>query len=168
MSRLPDRSHPGMRPMLLEAVRATFGALQLLAPDLLTDRVLNRRLDSRARTVSRLLGARHLTQALASGRAPTTAVLALGAEVDLLHAVTSLALGIIDRRRRGVVALADAFVASTFAVAGVLVACVTRHAPPRQRSSSALGGMRDRFAARLATTLVPDLGVRIQQEMRMR
>jgi hypothetical protein len=167
MSRLPDRSHPGMRPMLLEAVRATFGALQLLAPDLLTDRVLNRRLDSRARTVSRLLGARHLTQALASGRAPTTAVLALGAEVDLLHAVTSIALGIIDRRRRRV-ALADAFVASTFAVAGVLVACVTRHAPPRQRSSSALGGMRDRFAARLATTLVPDLGVRIQQEMRMR
>lgn len=167
MTRPQDRLHPGRSSMLIEAVRAAFGALQLLAPALLADRVVAHRLDGRARTVLRVLGARHLIQALGSGRTPTRAVLALGAEVDLLHAVTSIALGIADRPRRRV-AFTDAFVAGSFAAAGALAAHTSRHIPSRPRSSSALGGMRDRFAARLATTLVPGYRARIQQEMRTR
>lgn len=91
--------------------------------------------------VARILGARHLAQALATSGRPTGAVLALGAEVDAAHAASMLALGLISRRWRRA-ALRDALLAASLAAAGVAAA---RRAPaPRDPLA-----LRDRLAARL-------------------
>jgi len=105
----------------LELIRGGYGALQLALPGLVADRLLAHRFDPRGRRVARVLGARQLVQALGSGRRPSYPVLAVGVEVDLLHAASMLGLGLVDRRRRRV-ALADAVIAGSFALAGTAAA----------------------------------------------
>ncbi len=138
----------------LEALRAGYGALQLGRPGLIARRLLACPLDQRGRVVARVLGVRQLGQALASGLRPSYPVLALGVEVDLLHAASMLALGIADRRRRRA-ALTDALIASSFALGGLLAA----HAAPRPHTqpdaAGALDRLRDRCADHLARALVP-------------
>jgi hypothetical protein len=109
-------------------------------------------LDSRARAVARVLGARHLAQALLAGSRPTRAVLALGAEVDAAHAASMVLLGVADERRR-TTAWINAAVAASFAVAGVAAARRTSRRPPP--TSSGWAASRDRWADRLAGGLVP-------------
>jgi hypothetical protein len=100
-----------MRP--LEVVRAAYGAAELLAPGAVEGLLLGRRPDERARRVIRLLGARHLVQAIATARGGP-ALHRLGGGVDAIHAATMAVLAAADRRRRHPAAL-NAAIALVFA-----------------------------------------------------
>ena len=72
-----------------DVARLGYGAALLLAPDLTTGALAGRRLDRRARLVVRVLGARHVTQALVlRTHEPGTTPRRLGRAADLLHAAT--------------------------------------------------------------------------------
>lgn len=112
--------------MALETVRAGYGMCQLVKPDFISTKLLRHRLDDRATIVVRILGARHLLQAVVIALAPGSAFLHRGgATVDLLHAATMAALGLTDRRQRKA-ALVDAAVASFFAAAELLAGASQR------------------------------------------
>lgn len=149
MSR-PARTRPASGT-LLELIRGGYGALQLAAPALVADHLLSRPLEARARAVARVLGARQLVQAVASGGTPSYPVLALGVEVDLLHAASML---VVAARQRRSTALLDALIAASFAVAGTLVArtSATGQLPA---PTNPLDALRQRCAGALARTLVP-------------
>jgi hypothetical protein len=72
---------------------------------------------TRDRTVARVLGSRHLVQAVVTARAPNALVLSVGAQVDLAHAASMLALGAVSRPGRRA-PLADGLIAVIFAVLG--------------------------------------------------
>ena len=67
-----------------------------------------------ARAVARVLGVRHLAQAVLSLARPTPAVLALGAGTDALHSTSMIALAALDHPRRRL-GLSDSLVAAAFA-----------------------------------------------------
>ncbi len=99
----------------LEPVRAGYGLCQLAFPDFFAGLVLRRRLDGRAAVVVRVLGARHLLQALVVGLAPRSRTIhRCGAVVDVLHSASMVVLATADARRR-TAALSDAVVAGLFA-----------------------------------------------------
>jgi hypothetical protein len=102
-------------------VRGAYGVVLCCAPGLLIRLASGQPADSRARAVARLLGARHLAQAALTTARPSPEILALGAEVDLLHAASMLALATADapRRRLG---LTDGLVAAAFAADGLVAA----------------------------------------------
>ena len=148
---------PRMRETMsaLSRLRIAVGLHHLVAPGLGTKQLLGKGLDSRARLVVRVLGARYLAQALVVGRAPNRAVLALGAEVDAAHAASMIVLARFDRGRRRE-GLTSALVAGGFAMAGALAA--------RDRSSASDGApggrvgfarWRDAAADRAARRFVP-------------
>lgn len=101
-------------------VRGTYGAVLCVAPGTLI-RLAGGRPNARTCGIGRVLGARHLAQAALSAARPTPAVLVLGAEVDLLHSASMLALGILDAPRRRI-GLTDAVVAAAFAADELLAA----------------------------------------------
>jgi hypothetical protein len=115
----------------LASVRLGWGALLLAAPARLL-RLVERAAPGRRQTlVVRILGARHIVQtALVRASGTREAVLG-GAAVDALHAGSALLLALADRRRRRI-GIADALVASAFALAGALAALrrPPRPAPP--------------------------------------
>lgn len=141
---------------LFPAVRAGYGALLLLAPDRVIRLYAGHPADG-ARTVARLLGARHLTQAALTVGNPSRTVLALGVEADLAHAASMAGLGAGDRARRRA-ALIDALGAGSFAVVGAVL--VRRDS---SRSARAVGdgafaqlaALRETAAAWLAGWLLP-------------
>ncbi|GAB2756042.1 hypothetical protein [Sinomonas soli] len=100
-----------MRP--LETVRAAYGTVELVAPGAVERLLLGHRPDDRARTVIRVLGARHLVQALVTARGGRT-LHRLGGAVDVIHAVTMAALAGADPRRRRAAAV-NAAIALVFA-----------------------------------------------------
>ena len=102
-------------------LRALLGSLYLVGPQWLPELLLGVRLDSRARFVVRVLGARQLLQAALGIAVPSRLTLRLGSAVDALHAGSMLALAAVDSRRRGA-ALGDAAVAGSLAAAGLLQA----------------------------------------------
>jgi len=141
-------------PAALEAVRGGYGVLQIARPGLIADRLLTDALDRRGRGVARVLGGRQLLQALASGRTPSYPVLALGAEVDLLHAASMLAVALADRRRRRA-ALTDALIAGSFAFGGVAAARAVARQHPAPEVPGGLARLREQWADRLARAFVP-------------
>jgi hypothetical protein len=116
--------------------RAGYGAVLLCAPGAVIGLCTGKRASPRARAVARLLGARHLAQAAVTAWTPTHAVLAIGAQADLAHAVSMLALGAADRPLRRA-PLSDALVAVSFAALGAACASAPAVArvPHSQRSS---------------------------------
>lgn len=98
----------------MSLARAGYGAVLLCAPGAVIGLCTGRRASPRARAVARLLGFRHLAQAAMTAMAPTPAVLAIGAEVDLAHAASMLALGAGNWPLRRA-PLSDAAVAVIFA-----------------------------------------------------
>lgn len=100
-----------MKP--LEVVRAAYGMSELLAPDFVSGRLLGEMPDGRARVVIRILGARHLVQAILTVRAGRTAH-RVGGCVDALHAASMVVLAAYDGRHRRSAA-ANAALASVFA-----------------------------------------------------
>ncbi|MBE1552144.1 hypothetical protein GGC64_006231 [Mycobacterium sp. OAS707] len=101
----------------LTVLRAVVGATYLLVPQWIPGLLWGLRLDSRARLVVRILGARHLLQAAVLAASARPLILRLGSVVDALHATSMLGLAAVDDRRRRA-ALGDAAVASSLAAAG--------------------------------------------------
>jgi hypothetical protein len=101
-------------------------------------------------TAARILGARHLAQALVTSGHPPAAVLALGAEADAAHAASMAVLGLLSRRWRRV-ALTDALIAATLTAIGIAAArtCAGESAARGWRS------VRNRYADLLTPALVP-------------
>jgi hypothetical protein len=135
----------------LSLVRTGVGVVHLAFPDTLVRRLTGRQLSAPGRRVVRVLGARQVAQALLSGNAPTGAILCLGAEVDVAHATTMIALAIFESRYRRA-ALYDAVIATAFAIAG---AAAASGALPGPAGTSRLGAWRDQWAERLAPLVVP-------------
>jgi len=134
----------------LSRVRAGLGTAHLLFPALAGRLLAGQPFDDTARVLVRVLGARQLTQALATGGQPTAAVLALGAVVDAAHAASMLTLGLVTCRWRRA-ALLDALIAAGFAIAGATAA----RAGGLPAAPTGLRARRDRTAERLACRLVP-------------
>lgn len=93
--------------------RLTWGAALLVAPGtvLTTARADN---DQTARTILRVLGARHVLQSVIVGRQPGRVRAGWAVAVDLTHAATAVGLAVADPRRRRA-ATTDAAVAITWA-----------------------------------------------------
>lgn len=106
-----------MKIRAIELIRAGWGGVLLVAPAEVLSHLHGVRVDRKAIVVTRILGARHLTQALLSGINPGPEVLAAGVWVDAVHSATALGLAVIDRRRAhgGVT---DAVVAASWAGLG--------------------------------------------------
>lgn len=102
----------------IEIARAGWGLALLVAPRPVLRRFHGVRVDRTSLVVARVLGARHLTQAVLSGVDPSPEVLAMGVWVDGAHAASAVGLAAVDhtRVRAG---LLDAGLALTWAVAGV-------------------------------------------------
>ncbi|WP_427171834.1 hypothetical protein [Arthrobacter sp. 92] len=99
----------------MEATRAAYGLCQLAFPSMIFRLALGHQPDRRVRAVVRILGARHLLQALVISAAPASRALHLGSGVvDSLHSASMVGLAVTDRRRRRGAAL-DAVVAGLFA-----------------------------------------------------
>ncbi|OBH94117.1 hypothetical protein [Mycobacterium sp. E2733] len=106
-----------MKIRLIEVLRAGWGTVLLAAPSEVLDHIHGVEVDRKALVVTRILGARHLTQALLSGINPGPEVLAAGVWVDTVHSITALGLAVVDRRRaRG--GVTDAAVAASWAGLG--------------------------------------------------
>jgi hypothetical protein len=114
--------------VLLQAVRAVYGAALLLVPGRVIRACTGNQAGARTRAVARVLGARHLAQvAVTAGSGPSAESLGLGAAVDIAHAASMAVLALADRRLRRVT-LTDALIETAFAAAGVSSAV-----PPRAR-----------------------------------
>jgi hypothetical protein len=89
------------------------------------------------RAVARVLGGRHVVQAVASAMRPAPAVLALGAGTDVLHSASMIALAALDRPRRRL-GLSDSLVAAAFAAGGWALASRSRAGPSPAPAAAAL------------------------------
>lgn len=137
------------------AIRASYGTLLLVVPDPLIRLSTGRRTDRTTRIMARLLGVRHVAQALATLGTPSPIVLALGAEADLAHSLSMLGLASLDQDRRRT-ALTDAAIAGSFAITTAILAWHTaRRCPPIAADGTGLGARRDAVAAAAADWVLP-------------
>ena len=107
--------------ILLAGVRAGYGAVQLLWPDRSAEQLLGGPLDPAARTVVRVLGARQVAQAGLTVAVPTAPLLAAGAGIDTLHALSMAVLALADQQWRRP-AVVSGLTAAAFAACGALAA----------------------------------------------
>ena len=105
--------------------RAAYGAVLVCAPGAVIGLCTGQQASRRTRAVARVLGSRHLVQAAVTARAPSALVLRAGAQVDLAHAASMLALGAVGRPLRHA-PLADGLVAAIFAALGAAGAAAQR------------------------------------------
>jgi hypothetical protein len=113
---------PALVPrVLFPAVRACYGAALLCVPGPALHLATGQDPSPRARAVARVLGARHLAQAVLTLCRPGPAVFLAGAGIDACHAASMLAVAAAEppMRRAG---LADATVATALAAAGAAAA----------------------------------------------
>ena len=121
-------------------LRGAWGAVLLAAPDRILSSIHGLHNDTKSRVITRILGARHLTQAALSERRPGAEVLAMGTWVDTVHALTALALAVSDRDRGR---LTDSAVAGLWATAGLPRPHPrSRHTAPRPATTRPAGGAR--------------------------
>ena len=106
-------------------LRAGYGAVLLCAPGAVIGMSTGQPASRLARRVTRVLGARHLSQAIVTATVPSTIVLGVGAMVDFAHAASMLALAAGDRPLRGA-ELADGLAAAAFGAVGAAIM------PPQQ------------------------------------
>ncbi len=122
----------------IEVVRAGWGTVLVAAPAAVLNHIHGVQVDRKAVVVTRVLGARHLAQALLSGIDPGPEMLAAGVWVDTVHSMTAFGLAAVDRRRaRG--GLTDGVVAAVWAGMGL------RHLRTGKAGTGAVRG-RDRLA----------------------
>jgi hypothetical protein len=120
----PVLAPPGSAPAdwalgVATLVRAAYGAALCCAPGamLRLEGGPGTAASAGARTVARILGGRHIVQAVLSAARPTPAVLAAGAGTDVLHSASMIALAALDRPRRRL-GLSDSLMAAAFAAGG--------------------------------------------------
>jgi hypothetical protein len=118
---------PGPAVIAAAALRGAYGVALCCAPGTLIRLAGGADAGQPARAVGRLLGARQIVQAAVSAAFPAPAVLALGAETDVLHSASMIALAALSppRRRLG---LTESLIAAGFAGAGWVLAGRTRAA----------------------------------------
>ena len=102
----------------IELIRAGWGAVLLASPAGVLNHVPGVEVDRTALVVTRVLGARHVVQALFSGIDPGPEVLAAGVWVDTVHSMTAFGLAVVDRRRARA-GVADGAVAALWAGVGL-------------------------------------------------
>lgn len=129
--------HRRSRP--IEILRAGWAVALLICPDRVLGTVQNLDVDTKSRAVARILGARHLVQAVSSGVKPSAEVLAMGVWVDVVHAFTALGLALVDRNRARA-GVTDAAAAALWAATGNYDLGSAGPTPNAQRST------RDRLA----------------------
>jgi len=100
-----------------QKLRATYGAALVLVPGPVIWLATGQRPSRRACRVAQVLGIRHLIQAALTAAAPEPAVLAIGGQVDAVHAASMLLLAAVSRAGRRA-ALTDALTEAAFAAAG--------------------------------------------------
>ena len=122
----------------IELVRAGWGAVLVTAPTRVLNRIHGVQVDDKAIAVTRILGARHVVQALLSGIDPGPEVLAAGVWVDAVHSLTAFGLAVVDRRRVRA-GVTDGLVAALWAGLG------WRHLRSGKARTGAVRG-RDRLA----------------------
>ena len=111
---------PALVPQVLfTAARACYGAALLCAPGLALGLCTGQAPSQRARTVVRILGARHLAQAVLTLWRPRPAVILAGAGIDACHAASMLVLAVADPRMR-IAGIADGAAAAAFTATGAL------------------------------------------------
>jgi len=93
-------TRPLTAPVVLEAARAAYGLVGVVAPARVAALELGRAPDSATTRVARLLGARHLLQALAVLATGSSTAHRAGAVVDGLHGLTMLAWAALTRADR--------------------------------------------------------------------
>ncbi|TSD99467.1 hypothetical protein FOS14_11810 [Skermania sp. ID1734] len=101
----------------LDAVRISLGTAELGRPQAFTQRLAPDANPTTAAVVLRVLGARHVVQGAISARVGDRALYRLGAGVDVLHALSMVAVAVASPRWRRAAAT-DAVVATAFAVVG--------------------------------------------------
>ncbi len=148
-----------MKIRRIEILRAAWGVALLVAPAAVLTRVHKVHVDRPALVIARILGARHLAQALLSGINPTPEVLAAGVWVDTVHSVTAFGLAAVDRHRTRA-GVTDGVVAAAWAGPGV------RHLYTGQ-ANTATTGIRDRLA-RTVIGALPGGGRLMAQAERVR
>ena len=112
--------NPALMPrVLFPAARACYGAALLCAPGLALGLFTGQAPSRRARAVTRILGARHLAQAVLTLWRPRPAVFLAGAGVDACHAASMFALAVADPRMRRA-GVADAVTAAAFTATSAL------------------------------------------------
>jgi hypothetical protein len=99
-----------------QKLRATYGAALVLVPGPVIWLATGQRPSPRACRVAQVLGIRHLIQAALTAAAPEPAVLAIGGQVDAVHAASMLLLSAVSRAGRRA-ALTDALTEAAFAAA---------------------------------------------------
>lgn len=129
----------------IELVRGAWGLVMLVGPRPVLGRLAIHD-DPVMVATGRVLGARHLTQAVLSGARPSPEVLAMGVWVDGVHAVCALGLALTSRRRAAA-GLFDAVGATGWAVAGYRDLVSPRAALPTHT------GRRDALARRVLRVL---------------
>ena len=105
------------RTWVTAVVRAGYGTALLLVPERILALGARPPFPPPAAAVARVLGARHVLQAVVTVAAHAGPVLGAGALVDAAHAGTDVALAAVSPRWRRI-ALADATVAALFAAGG--------------------------------------------------
>jgi hypothetical protein len=113
----------------LQVVRATYGAALILVPGPAIRLATGRLPSRRACRVARVLGARHLIQAVLTAAAPGRTALAVGGQVDTVHTVSMLLLAVVSRAGRRA-ALTDALTEAALAAAGFSASIQTRGEEP--------------------------------------
>ena len=101
----------------LQKVRATYGAALVLMPGPVIWLATGQLPSRRACRVAQVLGIRHLIQAVLTAAAPEPAVLAIGGQVDAVHAASMLLLAAVSRAGRRA-ALTDALTEAALAAGG--------------------------------------------------
>ncbi|MCV7031892.1 hypothetical protein [Mycobacterium sherrisii] len=135
--------------------RIGYGVLLLALPDHVL-RLVSPRVSARERIATRILGGRLLAQAAATDIRPTAVTVALGAEVDLVHAISMLVWAVVDRESRRLTLL-SATLAALFAAVG---AAQARRTPPPSHARRAdaletLVRLRHRVAAAVVRRTMP-------------
>jgi len=115
----------GRLRLLIPLARAGYGTALLCAPGPMIGVVTGQPPSRRARRVARVLGVRHVAQAVVTALNPGPEVIALGVVVDLLHATSMFAFAAVvpDLRRAE---LADALAATSLAVVEPALSSVAR------------------------------------------
>ena len=103
---------------LLIGARTLWGVALLIAPGAVLSDLLHQRIDRPSRAFARILGARHLIEAVITGRRHTRGWILIGVAVDATHVATMAVLAWLRPDRREL-ALTNAATATMLAVAGV-------------------------------------------------
>jgi hypothetical protein len=137
--------------------RIVYGVLLVAIPNPLLHKISGDRASQRERTLTRVLGARLLAQAAVTDVRPDAVSVALGAEVDLVHAISMVVWAVVDRNSRRLTLLSAAL-AGLFAAAGAAQARRTPAvAPPSETGQllNVLVRLRHRVAMAVSQYTLP-------------